>query len=64
MMKSFETLLNQKENYIRIGATYEGMYWWRQNQMLKIYESPFVRYDNFAEDLSMHGLTFSMKLYF
>lgn len=58
------TYFNQKENYINLGATYEGMYWWRQNQMLKIYESKFLRYDNFSEDLSMHGLTFSVKLYF
>ncbi|NGX50923.1 MAG: hypothetical protein K1060chlam2_00775 [Chlamydiae bacterium] len=54
---------NVKENYVDLAVAYEGMYWWRQNQMLKIYEYTALRYDNFSEDLSMHGLTFSIKLY-
>lgn len=32
------TYFNQKENYLDLGIAYEGMYWWRQNQMLKVYE--------------------------
>lgn len=58
------TYFNKKQNYATFGASYEGMYWWRQNQMLKVYEYNSLRYDNFAEDLSMHGLTLSAKLYF
>ncbi|MCB1106962.1 MAG: MOMP family protein [Chlamydiia bacterium] len=60
----YGTYFNQKEYYLDIGAYCEGMYWWRQNQMLKIYEYVALRYDNFAEDLSMHGLTISLRLYF
>lgn len=55
---------NQKENYLQLGVAYEGMYWWRQNQMLKVYEYSVLRYDNYSEDLSMHGLTFTGRLYF
>ena len=29
---------NQKEYYLDLGIYYEGMYWWRQNQMLRVYE--------------------------
>jgi len=61
---SWGSYFNRKQNYLNLSAAYEGMYWWRQNQMLKIYEYTAVRYDNFAEDLSMHGLTLSVKLYF
>lgn len=55
---------NRKENYFQLGVFYEGMYWWRQNQMLKVYEYNALRYDNYSEDLSMHGLTFNGRLYF
>ncbi|MEM8727997.1 MAG: Lpg1974 family pore-forming outer membrane protein [Chlamydiota bacterium] len=55
---------NRKENYLDLGVSYEGMYWWRQNQMLKVYGYPFLRYDNHSEDVSLHGLTFSARLYF
>ena len=55
---------NDKHNYFELGAAYEGMYWWRQNQMIKIYEYSTLRYDNFSEDISMHGLTISSRLYF
>ncbi|MCP5505490.1 MAG: MOMP family protein [Chlamydiales bacterium] len=55
---------NQKENYLQLGVAYEGTYWWRQNQMLKVYEYTALRYDNYSEDLSMHGLTFTGRLYF
>lgn len=54
----------QKEIYLECGLYYEGMYWWRQNQMLKIYEYNAIRYDNYAEDISMHGITFSGRIYF
>jgi hypothetical protein len=60
----YGTYYNQKEYYIDVGIYYEGMYWWRQNQMLKVYEYSAFRYENYAEDLSMHGLTFSFRLYF
>lgn len=60
----YGTYFNQKEYYLDIGAYYEGMYWWRQNQMLKVYEYSAFRYDNIAEDLTMHGLTLSARLYF
>ncbi len=55
---------NQKEYYLDLGVYYEGMYWWRQNQMLRVYEYSALRYDNYSEDLTMHGLTFSGRLYF
>jgi len=61
---SWGTHFNQRGNYIDFSASYEGMYWWRQNQMLKIYEYTTLRYDNISEDLSLHGLTLSVKLYF
>ena len=58
------TYFNCKENYLDLGVDYEGMYWWRQNQMLKVYEYSSLRYDNYSEDISLHGLTFTAKLYF
>ena len=61
---SWGTYFNRKQNYVDFAAAYEGMHWWRQNQMLKIYEYSALRYDNFAEDLAMHGLSLSVKLYF
>lgn len=58
------TYFNEKRNYLELGAAYEGMYWWRQNQMIKVYEYRALRYDNFSEDMSMHGLTLMGRLYF
>lgn len=58
------TYFNQKENYLDLGIAYEGMYWWRQNQMLKVYEYSSLRYDNYSEDISVHGLAFKARLYF
>lgn len=60
----YGTYFNQKEYYLDVGIFYEGIYWWRQNQMIKVYEYMALRYDNVSEDVSMHGLTFSARLYF
>lgn len=61
---SWGTHVNQKAQYIGAGISYEGMYWWRQNQMLKIYESSPARYESVSEDLSMHGLMLSATVSF
>lgn len=55
---------NDKKNYLDLSLAYEGMYWWRLNQMVKIYEYNSYRYDNYSDDVSMHGLTLSVRWYF
>lgn len=55
---------HKRKYYLNIGAAYEGMYWWRLNQMIKIYEYNAYRYDNFSDDLSMHGFTLMARWYF
>ena len=41
----------------RIG--YDGQYWWRINQMLKIDDAAPLKYERWSEDYAMHGLTVS-----
>lgn len=56
--------LFENQYYIDLSASYEGMYWWRLNQMIKIYEYSAFRYDNYSDDISMHGLTLMLRFYF
>lgn len=53
--------LHERKHHLDLGVSYEGMYWWRLNQMIKIYEYNAYRYDNYSEDVSMHGLTLTVR---
>ena len=43
----------------RVG--YDGQYWWRANQMLKIDDAAPLKYERWSEDVSMHGLTVDFR---
>ncbi len=56
--------LDNHTYYLDLSLSYEGIYWWRLNQMIKIYEYDAYRYDNFNDDVSIHGLTLTFRWYF
>ena len=51
----------ERRYHISIGAAFEGQYWWRQNQMLKIDDAAVLRYERYSEDLAMYGLTLDAR---
>lgn len=60
----YGTYLHCGKLYFTIDAGYEAQYWWRANQMLRVYEYNAYRYANISEDISMHGLTIKLRLEF
>lgn len=56
--------INPKQNYINLSVSYEAQYWWSQNQMLRTYEFNAHRFESISEDMSLHGVTFSVQLHF
>lgn len=58
------TYFNDRKNHLDFEMAYEGQYWWRLNQMINIYEYNAFRYESLSDDVSMHGLTLMVKLYF
>lgn len=57
----YDTYVYNGKQHIGIGLGFEAQYWWRQNQMLKVDDSFNTQYERYAEDLSMHGVTFDLK---
>ncbi|MEX0961253.1 MAG: Lpg1974 family pore-forming outer membrane protein [Simkaniaceae bacterium] len=60
----YGTYINEKEHYLSLQLGYEVEYYWRQNQMLRVYQYHAFRYENLSEDLSFNGLTFKIRLDF
>lgn len=60
----YGTYCEKEEFYISIDVGYEAQYFWRANQMLRVYEYNAYRYENISEDMSMHGITFKLRLDF
>lgn len=57
----YDTYVHFHQHHISLGAAFEGQYWWRQNQMLKIDDAATLKYQRYSEDLSMFGLTLDLK---
>lgn len=57
----YDTYLYEHRNHLGIGIGFEGQYWWRQNQMLKVNDSSEVKYDRYSEDLAFYGITVDVK---
>ncbi|MDX8430920.1 MAG: Lpg1974 family pore-forming outer membrane protein [Candidatus Algichlamydia australiensis] len=61
---AYDTYLNEDKHHIGLKFGYENHYWWNVNQMLRIDDSTFWRYERMSEDVSFHGLTFEVRLDF
>lgn len=57
----YDKYINDSKQHIGIGLGFEANYWWRQNQMLKIDDAHVLKYERYAEDISMHGVTLDFK---
>ncbi len=55
---------NNRSVFVTLQLGYEGQYWWRQNQMVKVYETSPVRYESCSEDVTMQGLTIKLRVDF
>ncbi len=60
----YDRYVNERKQHIGIGLGFEGQYWWRQNQMLKIDDAQVLKYERYSEDVSMHGITLDVKFDF
>jgi len=60
----WDTYFNDDKYHFTIGLGFDGEYWWRMNQMLKIDDSNSFKYERYSEDLSMYGITLDMKFEF
>lgn len=60
----YDTYFHKDQYHVGIGLGFEGQYWWRQNQMLKIDDAAVLKYERYSEDLAMYGLTLDFRLDF
>lgn len=59
---AYDTYIHDNQQHFGISLGYESEYWWRQNQMLNIDQTPdFFQFDHMSEDVSMHGITLNLK---
>ena len=54
---AYDLFFDDDKMHIGFSFGYDGQYWWRANQMLKIDDTGPLKYERWSEDLSMHGLT-------
>lgn len=57
----YDTYFQHDEHHIVLALGFEGQYWWRQNQMLKIQDMAELRYERYSEDLAFYGITGSFR---
>jgi len=60
----YDQYLHNNKQHIGIGLGFEGQYWWRMNQMLKIDDEAVLKYERYSEDVNMYGLTLDIKFDF
>lgn len=61
----YDKYLNDNKQHVGVGIGYEAEYWWRQNQIFQLDQTPtFFQFEHASEDVSMHGLTIDLKLDF
>jgi len=60
----YDTYIHNNKQHVGVGLGFEGQYWWRQNQMLKIDDAAVLKYERYSEDLSFHGLTLDIRFDF
>lgn len=58
---SYDIFFNDDKEHIGFRIGYDGQYWWRANQMLKIDDASPLKYERWTEDFSMHGATFEFR---
>lgn len=61
---SYDTYLNDNKQHLSLALGFEGQYWFRVNQMLKIDDFAVLKFERFSEDVSFHGVTFKIRLDF
>lgn len=57
----YDTYLHHDKHHLGLGVGFEGQYWWRQNQMLKVNDSSELKYDRYSEDLAFYGITTDLR---
>lgn len=57
----YDKYIHHNTQHIGVGLGFEGQYWWRQNQMLKVDDAQVLQYERYSEDVSMHGITLDLK---
>lgn len=60
----WDTNFSENCHHIGIKLGYEFQYWWRQNQMLNIYNPSYPIYERESADLSLSGLTLDFRFDF
>lgn len=60
----YDTYFHEMKYHFAIGLGFEGQYWWRMNQMLKIDDAVAFKYERYSEDMSLYGLTLDLKFEF
>lgn len=62
----YDQYIHNNKQHIGVGLGFDGQYWWRQNQVLKVDDTStdVIKYERYSEDLSLHGVTLDVKFDF
>lgn len=58
---AYDIFFDCDRQHFGISLGYDGQYWWRVNQMIKIDDSAPLKYERWSEDMSMHGVTLDLR---
>lgn len=58
---AYDLFFDCDAQHIGFSLGFDGQYWWRANQMVKIDDMAPLKYERWSEDLSMHGVTFEVR---
>ncbi|MEX0961255.1 MAG: Lpg1974 family pore-forming outer membrane protein [Simkaniaceae bacterium] len=61
---AWQGYFDENEKHVTIQLGFDGQYWWRMNQMIKIDESNPLNYEMYSEDLGFIGLNLSFRFDF
>ena len=54
---AYDIFFDDDKQHLGFRIGYDGQYWWRANQMLKIDDAGPLKYERWSEDYSMQGIT-------
>ena len=58
---AYDIFFDCDRQHFGISFGFDGQYWWRTNQMLKIDDAAPLKYERWSEDTSMHGATLDFR---
>ena len=58
---AYDFFFDDERQHLGFSLGYDGQYYWRANQMIKIDDAGPIKYERWSEDFSLHGLAIQAR---